>query len=70
MSVSIAVYGRGKHLSVDAGRARGLTGVLLLSLEKLDNLVTNITVGHLDIVLDVAIVVHEREETVIGDVNL
>lgn len=47
-----------------------LTGVLLLSLEETVDLVANFTVGHLDIILEVTIIVHEGEETVIGDVKL
>lgn len=47
-----------------------LTGVLLLLLEELVDLVTDFTVGELDIVLGVAVVVHEGEETIVGDVKL
>lgn len=47
-----------------------LTGVLAVVGEKLGNLVTNLTLGNLDIVLERTIFVHEGEETVVGDVEL
>jgi hypothetical protein len=47
-----------------------LTCVLLISLEELGDLVANFTVGHANIILGVTIIVHEREETIIGDVEL
>jgi hypothetical protein len=43
--------------------------VLLISLEELGDLVANFTVGHANIILGVTIIVHEREETIIGDVE-
>ena len=46
-----------------------LTGVLILLLEKLLNLVTNIAIRNLDIVLCGAVLGHEVEETVV-DVDL
>lgn len=47
-----------------------LTGVLLLDFEQLVDLLTNLAVRHADIVLGVAIVAHEGEETVVRDVEL
>jgi hypothetical protein len=49
---------------------RKLTGVLLLLLEELGDLFADITVRDLDIVLGVAIVIHEGEEAIVGDVKL
>jgi hypothetical protein len=46
------------------------TGILLISPEKLDNLVTNFTVRHANIVFGVAILAHEGEEAVVGDIKL
>jgi hypothetical protein len=46
------------------------TGVLALIGEHLGDLVANFTVGNLDVVLGGAIVGHEREEAVIGHVEL
>lgn len=48
----------------------GPTGVLLLGLEELVDLVANLAVGHLDIILGVTFLVHEGEETVVRDVEL
>ena len=47
-----------------------LTGVLLLGLEQLGDLLTDFTIGHADVVLLISIVVNEVEETVIRDINL
>jgi hypothetical protein len=47
-----------------------LTGVLLINLEELVDLLTNLTVGHADIVLGVTVVVHEGEEAIVRDVEL
>lgn len=44
-------------------------GILLIGLEQLDDLVTDLTVGHLDIILGVTIVVHQGEVAIIGDVE-
>lgn len=52
-----------------AGRIE-LTGVLAVLGEELADLVANLAVGELDIVLGGAVVGHEREETVIGDIEL
>lgn len=49
---------------------RKLTGVLLLLLEELVDLVADLTVGNTDIVLGITVFVHEGEETIIGDVKL
>ena len=46
------------------------TGVLLLSGEELGDLVTDLAVGHLDIVLGVTIIVHEGKEAVVRDIEL
>ena len=47
-----------------------LTSVLLLSAEKLLNLVTNFTIRNLDIVLGLSVISHKGEETIIRDVKL
>lgn len=47
-----------------------LTGVLLVFLEKLVDLLANLTVRELDVVLGVALVVHKRKEAVLGNVEL
>jgi hypothetical protein len=47
-----------------------LTSVLAVLLEELLNLVTDLTIWDLDIVLGGAVVVHEGEKIVIGDVEL
>lgn len=47
-----------------------LTGVLLLGLEQLGDLVTDFTIGHTDVVLLVAVVVNEVEEAIVRDVDL
>jgi hypothetical protein len=44
-------------------------GVLLLLLEELGDLLANLVVGKRDIVLGVTVIGHEREETVVGDVE-
>jgi len=44
-------------------------GVLLVDPEELVDLLTNFTVGHLDIVLGVTVIVHEGEEIVVGDIK-
>jgi len=46
------------------------TGVLLLVLEELVDLLANLALRDLDIVLGVTVVVHEGEETVVSDVEL
>lgn len=47
-----------------------LTSVLLVNPEELVDLLTNLTVGHADIVLGVTVVVHEGEEAIVRDVEL
>lgn len=47
-----------------------LTGVLLVLFEKLVNLVTDLAVWNFNIILGIAAVGHEGEETVVGDVEL
>jgi hypothetical protein len=47
-----------------------LTGVLLLLLEELGDLLANLVVGQRNIVLGVTVVGHEGEETIVGDVEL
>ncbi len=51
-------------------RVAKLTGILLIRLEKLDDLVANLAIGHLDVVLGFAVLTHEGEEVVVGDVKL
>lgn len=51
-------------------RRRKLTGILLVLLEELVDLVANLAVGHADIILGLAIVGHEGEETIVGNVEL
>lgn len=47
-----------------------LTDVLLLITEHALNTGTNVVVGELDVVLGVTVVLHEGEETIVGDVEL
>jgi hypothetical protein len=47
-----------------------LTGILLLSCEKLLDLLANLTFGDLNIILGLTIISHQREETIIGDIEL
>lgn len=47
-----------------------LTGVLLVSLEHLLELVANVAIGDLHVVLRLTVVGHEVEETIVGDVKL
>ena len=47
-----------------------LTGVLLLLLEELGDLLANLVVGQRNIVLGVTVIGHEGEEAVVGDVEL
>ena len=47
-----------------------LTSVLAILSEELADLVTDLALRDLDVVLGGAIVGHEREETVIGDIEL
>lgn len=47
-----------------------LTGVLLLGLEETLDLLANLAVGHANVVLEVTLLVHEGEETIVGDVKL
>ena len=47
-----------------------LTGILLLLSENFVDLVTNFTIWYLDIILGASIIRHQREETVIGDIEL
>lgn len=47
-----------------------LTGVLLLSPEKTDDLLADLTVGDLDVVLGLTILLHEGEVVIVGDVEL
>jgi hypothetical protein len=50
--------------------ALALTGVLAVLVEHLGNLLANFAVGELDIVLGGAVIGHEGEETVVGDIDL
>jgi hypothetical protein len=47
-----------------------LTGILLLDLEELLNLLADLTLWNLDVVLGGTVIRHERQETVVGDVEL
>lgn len=47
-----------------------LTGILLLGLEKLGNLVTDFAIRHTDIILGIAILAHQREEAIVGNIKL
>lgn len=47
-----------------------LTDVLLLLTEHLEDTVTDITIGELDIVLGVTVILHQGQEVIIGDVQL
>lgn len=47
-----------------------LTGVLLLSLEEAEDLLANLSVGDLDIILGVTVVLHEGKVSIVGDVEL
>ena len=49
---------------------RMLTGVFPIIGEQLGNLAANISFWNLDIILGRAIVRHEREEAVVGDIEL
>lgn len=64
----------GSSQPADQGRrAHGieLTGVLLLDLEKLVDLLGDLTaVGHLDVILGLTILRHEGEEAIVGDIEL
>ena len=46
------------------------TSVLLIGLEELGDLVADFAIRHLDIILGSARVVHERQEAIVGDVEL
>jgi hypothetical protein len=47
-----------------------LTDVLLLITEHLDDALTELVVGDLDIILGVTVILHEGEEVIVGDVEL
>ena len=47
-----------------------LTGILLVGLEKLSNLVTDFAIRHTDIILGIAIIAHQRQEAIVGDIKL
>ena len=47
-----------------------LTSIILLFSEHFGDLVTNFTVWDLDIILGATIFRHQREETIIGDIEL
>jgi len=44
-------------------------GILLLGLEEAEDLLANLTIGHLDIILGVAVVAHEGEEVIVRDIE-
>ena len=47
-----------------------LTGILLIGLEELLDLLTDLSIWELDIVLDAAVVRHEGQKAVISDIEL
>jgi hypothetical protein len=47
-----------------------LTGILLVSGEKLVNLLSNLSIGDLDIILGLAIISHQGKEAIIGNIEL
>lgn len=47
-----------------------LTGILLLDLEELLDLFADLTLWDLDVVLGGTVIRHERQETVVGNVEL
>lgn len=47
-----------------------LTDVLLLLTEHLDDALTELVVGDLDIILGVTVILHEGKEVIVGDVEL
>lgn len=47
-----------------------LTDVLLLLTEHLEDTGTDFTIGELDIVLGVTVILHQGQEVIIGDVQL
>jgi hypothetical protein len=47
-----------------------LTGVLLFGGEELVDLLTNFSIGNLDIVLGLTIIGHQGEETIVRDIEL
>jgi len=47
-----------------------LTGLLVFLVEELLNLVTDLTLGELDVVLGGTVIRHEGEEAVVGHVKL
>jgi len=47
-----------------------LTDVLLLLTEHLEDTGTDLTLGELDIVLGVTVILHQGQEVIIGDVQL
>jgi hypothetical protein len=57
-------------LSIAVSRGRKLTGVLLIDGEELVDLVTNLSIGNLDIILGLTVIGHQGEETIIRDVEL
>ena len=69
MAVKTMTSKNGQHIK-NIHIKRVLTGVLLFSLEEFDDLLANLTLRHANIILRVTVVVHEREETVVGDIQL
>lgn len=47
-----------------------LTAVLLLLTEHAHKTLANLTFRDLDVVLGVTVILHERKETIVGDVEL
>jgi len=50
-------------------RVATLTGILLLGREELLDLLTNFSIGNLDIVLGLTIIGHQGEETIVRDIE-
>jgi hypothetical protein len=57
-------------MSVQTFESAQLTGVLAVVSEHLADLVANLAIGNLDVVLGRAVLRHEREETVVSNIEL
>ena len=51
-------------------REANITGILLVSGEKLVNLLSNISLGDLNIILGLTIISHQGKETIVGNIEL
>ena len=75
MAVRMTTSGRSVLVGAEewkerVSKADKRTGVLLLGLEETENLLANLTIGHLDIILGVTVVAHEGEEVIVRDIEL